>query len=146
MAGNSDSSNLTTKKIRWIARIWSIPIIVYTLIVLIGAAWNLLTTGVADPYAVEDYTLVGDLAPLFILMGIVGLGVAWFRERLGGTVTVAFQIIAISLSLFQRPITQDFASSAVPILVAILVAIPGILFLVCWRRSTKRTIAENNPR
>lgn len=144
MTGNSDSYNLTTRRIRWIARVWSFPIILYTLFVLLGAAWNLITTGVADPYMVEDYSLTDDLAPIFILAGILGLGLAWFRERLGGTVTVACQIIAISLSLFQRPITQDFTRAAVPVLVAIIVAIPGILFLVCWRRSTNSTIADDS--
>ncbi len=143
MTGNSDSYNLTTNRIRWIARIWSVPIIFNALLVLIGAGWNLVTNGVADPYMVEDYTLTDDLAPIFILVGILGLGLAWFRERLGGTITVAFQIIAISLSLFQRPITQDFPRAAVPVIIAIIIAIPGLLFLVCWRRSEKRALASD---
>jgi hypothetical protein len=40
-----------TKWIRRIARIWSVPVIAYALMMLIGYAVNWVTTGTADPYA-----------------------------------------------------------------------------------------------
>ena len=42
-------SNRVTKWIRWIARIGGFSIIVFALLMLIGYAWNWVTTGVADP-------------------------------------------------------------------------------------------------
>ena len=135
MAKENGSRDRVTKWMRWIARIWSIPIIVFALLFLAGYAWNMATTGVADPHAVEGYPPTEALPPIFILLSILGLGIAWRWERLGGTIAIVFQLAVILVLLIQRPITQDFPRFAIPYLLSILVAIPGILFLVCWRRS-----------
>ena len=89
----------TTRWIRWIARIWSLPIIVFALLFLVGSAWNLATTGVADPHAVEDYPWTEVLPPIFILLSILGLGIAWRWERLGGTITIVCQLAVVALLL-----------------------------------------------
>ncbi|MBU4348810.1 hypothetical protein KJ599_00630 [bacterium] len=51
-------------RLRWIARIWSIVIIVFALIMLIGYAVNWVKTGTADPYAMKDYPPIENLIPL----------------------------------------------------------------------------------
>ena len=130
--GNRDR---VTKWLRWIARIWSVPLIVFALIFLAGTVWNLATTGVADPHAVEGYPWTENLPPIFLLLSILGLGIAWRWERLGGTIAVVFQLAVLATLLIQRPITQDFSRAAIPYLLWLVVAIPGVLFLVCWRRS-----------
>jgi len=130
-----DSRNRVTTRMRWIARVWSFPIIVCALLVLVGYAWSWVTTGVADPYAVEDYPSTEVLPPIFMLLSILGLGVAWRWERLGGTIATVFQLAVLSLLLIQTPITQNFPHSAIPYLLSMVTIIPGILFLVCWRRS-----------
>jgi len=53
MTKGNDSRNRVTKWIRRIARIWSFPIIVYALLMFSGYTWSWVTTGVADPHAVE---------------------------------------------------------------------------------------------
>ena len=135
MAQGNASRDRVTKRMRWIARIWSLPIMALALLVLAGYAWNWLTMGVADPYAVEDYPPIEALPPILMFLSILGLGIAWRWERLGGTIVLVFQLATLSLLLILRPLTQDFPRFAVPYLLSMIVTIPGVLFLVCWWRS-----------
>jgi len=57
---------------------------VYAFLLLIGYLWNWLTTGKADPHAVEG------AHPPIVFLGILGLPIAWHWERLGGAITVFF--------------------------------------------------------
>jgi hypothetical protein len=131
-----NSRNRVTQWIRWIARIWSLPITVGALLVLVGYAWNWVTTGgVADPYAVENVPFIEVLPPIFLLLSALGLGIAWHWERLGGTIVVVFQLAMLLVLCIHSPITRDFPRLAVPYLLSMMVTIPGALFLVCWWRS-----------
>ena len=144
MTKGDNSRSWVTKWMRWIARIWSFPIIVYSLLMFVGYAWSWVTTGVADPYAVEDYPFIEALPPILMFLSVLGLGIAWRWERLGGTITIVFQLAALSVLAIHRPITHDFPRSAVPYLLSMIIASPGILFLVCWRRSRKRAIPKDS--
>jgi hypothetical protein len=124
-----------TKWIRWIARIWSLPIIVSALLVFGGYAWSWVTTGVADPYAVEDSPPIEALPPILMFLSALGLAIAWRWERWGGTIVVVFQLAALLSLLVLTPLTQDFPRSALPYLLSMIVSIPGVLFLVCWWRA-----------
>ena len=135
MTKGNDSRSRVTKWMRWIARVWSFPIIVCVLLLLVGYAWNWVTRGVADPYAVEEVSFTEVLPPIFMFLSVLGLGIAWRWERLGGTISIVFQLAALSLLLIQSPITQEFPLSAVPYLLSMVTTIPAILFLVCWWRS-----------
>ena len=135
MAKGNGSRDRVTRRMRWIARIWSLPIMALALLVLAGYAWNWVTMGVADPYAVEDYPPIEALPPILMFLSILGLGIAWRWERLGGTIVLVFQLATLSLLLILRPLTQDFPRFAVPYLLSMIVTIPGVLFLVCWWRS-----------
>ena len=87
MTKGNDSRNRVTKRIRRIARIWSFPIIVYALLMLIGYAWNWVTIGVADPHVVEDYPPIEALPPILMFLSVSwdwalpGVGSDW-EERL----------------------------------------------------------------
>ena len=144
MAKISDTGDRGTKLIRRIARIWSAPIIVYSLMMLTGYAWNWLTTGKADPYAVEGYPFVEALPPIFMFLGVLGLAIAWRWERLGGVINLVFQSAVILALLITRPLTDDFSRFVIPYLMTIVIAIPGILFLVYWRRSRETPTLENS--
>ena len=124
-----------TKWVRWIARIWSLPIIAYALLFLVGYMWNWITIGVADPHAVEDVPLIEALPPILMFLSVLGLGIAWRWERLGGAVTLVFELAVLVLLPFSIPIARDFPRSAAPYLMSLIVIIPGVLFLVCWWRS-----------
>ena len=137
MTNVSDTDDRTTKWMRRIARIWSAPIIVYSLMMFAGYAWNWVTTGTADPYAVEGYPFVEALPPILMFLGVLGLAIAWRWERLGGAINLVFLLAVIVLLLITRPLTDDFSRAVIPYLMTIVIAIPGILFLVYWRRSRK---------
>ena len=137
MTNISDTGDRATKRIRWIARIWSSPVIVYSLLMLTGYAWNWFTTGTADPYAVEGYPLIEALPPILLFISVLGLIIAWRWEKWGGGINLVFVLATLVVLLIQSPITDNFYSSAIPYLLSIVVAIPGILFLVCWWRSRK---------
>jgi hypothetical protein len=123
-----------TKWLRWVARVWSLPIMVYALLMLVGYAWNWVTIGVADPYAVEGYPPIEALPPILMFLSVLGLGIAWRWERLGGTIVVVFQLAALLVLCIHSPLTRDFPRLAVPYLLSMIVTIPGVLFLVCgWR-------------
>jgi hypothetical protein len=140
MADINDSGDRGTKLIRRIARIWSAPIILYSLMQLTGYAWNWLTIGKADPYAVEGYPFIEAVPPILLFLGVIGLAIAWRWERLGGAINLVFTLAVVAVLLITRPLTEDFFRSAAPYLISIVVAIPGILFLVYWRRSRETPI------
>ena len=98
----------TTKRIRWIARVWGTLIIVFTLFMFIGYAWNWVTTGKADPLAVENYSALENLPPLFVLLSVLGLGIAWRWEELGGAITIVFSLANLLMLLIHWPITHHF--------------------------------------
>ncbi|MCD6345479.1 MAG: hypothetical protein J7M17_07760 [Anaerolineae bacterium] len=144
MMESNDDRNRVTQWMRRIARIWGFPIIVYALLMFIGYVWNWVTIGVADPYAVEGYPPIEALPPILMFLSVLGLGIAWRWERLGGTITIVSQLAALSVLLIHTPITRDFPRSAVPYLMSLIITIPGILFLVCWRRSRKRSLPNDS--
>lgn len=137
MKTDSDTGDRALKWIRWIARIWSIPIIIYALIMAAGYTWSWVTTGVTDPYAVEGYPPTEALPPILMSLSVLGLAIAWRWERLGGVITLVFLFATFLMLLIQNPITDDFYHSAIPYFLSLVIAIPGILFLVCWWQSRK---------
>jgi hypothetical protein len=102
-----------------------------------GYFWNWVTIGTADPYAVEGYPFVEALPPILLFLGVLGLAIAWRWERLGGAINLVFLLAVFVLLLITRPLTDDLSRIVIPYLMTIVIAIPGILFLVCWKRSRK---------
>jgi len=143
MKKNSDSHRRVTKRIRWIARIWGALILAYALALFIGYAGNWISTGVADPYAVEDVSPLESLPPIGMFISALGLGIAWRWERLGGLIDVVFQAATFILMLITIPITRHFPRTAIPYLLMLAVVTPGILFLVSWRRTRQSPIEED---
>ena len=143
MANENGSRDRGTKWMRWIARVWSFPLIVFALLFVVGSVWSWATTGTAaDPYAVEGYPLTEALAPVFLLVSILGLGIAWRWERWGATLSAVFQLAALTALLIYRPIARDFPRSGIPYLLWLIVTIPAILFLACWWRSRQNQYQE----
>ena len=140
MTKNNDNRSRVTKWLRGIARIWSAPIIVFALLMFGGYTWNWATTGVADPYAVEDYPPIEALPPIFMFLSVLGLAIAWRWERWGGRLSILFQLAALAVLFIDKPITHDFPRSAVPYLLSLIISTPGILFLVCGWRLRERDV------
>jgi len=143
MSSTKHTVDKATKRIRLIARIWSAVIIAYALIMFIGYTVNLVTTGTADPYAEEDYPFVENLPPIFMFLAIIGLGIAWRWEKIGGIITLGFCLVTTPIILIHWPITEDLRFIG-PLILVIIIAFPGILFLLYWRRSRKRINPQNS--
>jgi hypothetical protein len=119
-----------------VARIWGGLVLLVALLVLGGYVWSWVKTGEGDPYAAEDFPPVENLPPLLMFVAALGLGIGWRREGLGGTIAVAAQLAALPVLLLHWPMTEDFPRYLVaPYGVWAVIAIPGVLFLVSWRRS-----------
>jgi hypothetical protein len=133
-AGETDKK--VTGWIRWVARIWGGVVLAVALLFLVGYAWNWVTTGEADPHAAEDYPPIENLPPLLMFAAALGSGIAWRWEGLGGAITVACQLVTLPILLVHWPIAGNFPRYLfAPYGTWLMVAIPGVLFLVCWWRS-----------
>ena len=136
MAKAHGTGKSVTTWIRWIARIWGGLVLIVTLLILAGYGWSWLTTGEADPHAAEDYPPIENLPPLLTALAALGLGIAWRWEGLGGAIAVVSQLVALPVLLIHWPISEGFPRYLVaPYGTWTIVAIPGLLFLVCWWRS-----------
>jgi len=123
-----------TKLICLVARIWSVPIIACALAMFAGSIANWVTTGKADPHAAEDYPFIENLPPIFMFLAILGSGIAWWRERLGGIINLVFCLMTLPVLLIHWPVTQD-PRFVFPYILLLITAFPGALFLTCWWRS-----------
>ena len=138
---NNNSYHENTKRFRWIARVWGALVLVIGLFILFGYLGNLITIGTADPYAVEDYPPIENLPPLFMFLSALGLGIAWRWERLGGMIAILFQIANLPVLLLRWPLWEDFTRYLIaPYGLSLIIVIPGVLFLVTWRRSQKQSL------
>jgi hypothetical protein len=144
MPNGHDVGQRATNWIRWTARIWGTLIVAIILLIVIGYAWSWVTTGTADPHAVEDYPPIENLPPLFAVLSALGLGIAWRWEGVGGAIAVAFNLAGLPVLLIHWPIGHDFPRYlAAPYGVWMAIAIPGVLYLICWWRSRKSGISEH---
>jgi hypothetical protein len=145
MPNVNDVGDRTTKWIRWIARIWGTLIVAIALLMLIGYASSWVTNGETDPYGAEGYPPIENLPPLFALLSVLGLIVAWRWEGLGGAISVVFSLAALPVLLVHWPIAHDFPRYLVaPYGTWMIIAIPGLLFLICWWRSKRRVNAQHS--
>ena len=122
----------SVQRLRRIARAWSAVLVIYALLALGQALWNLATVGVVDPHAVEGYGPGEALPPILMLLSILGLALAWRWEGWGGAIAVLFQLANLLVLFVERPISQGFARAVVPYAISLAIAIPGVLFLDCW--------------
>lgn len=134
MKSNSGNQG-KTRWLRWIARIWSIPLIAFTLLLTAGYTWSYFTTGTADPYAVEEVRLVETLPPIVMGLSTLCLGIAWRWERTGALLALALEAVVILLLLILRPITGFDRYTLTPFIMALVVIVPAVLFLLGSRRS-----------
>jgi len=117
---NQTSNAPPTAAIKKVARIWSIVIIVFALLILIGE--------VVSPHTEADYPWVENLMPISMFLSVLSLGLAWRWELLGGALNIGFYVVNL---LLYWAVNGEFLHLAV-VLILGLAIVPGILFLVCW--------------
>ena len=117
---------------RWTARVSGVALTVLTLFIGIGEA---LEGRSRHPGA----TVLGQFSPLILAMfavwgiGLAGLLVAWWRERLGGGLSLSCFTLVFVLNLFNSQAPSRIGALA-PMLVF---CIPAVLFIVSWRIRAK---------
>jgi len=116
MEGESDGRHRLTQAIRWTARAWAIATIGVVLLLSVGE-------GLYPATSAEWIGLL--LYPGGICLGMI---LAWRSEGLGGGITVGSLVAFYAL--------HTATAGSLPRGWAWLVlAVPGFLFLWCWKRS-----------
>jgi hypothetical protein len=138
MTDTAPSFDRARKWVRWVARIWSAPIILFVVYFVLGSIWSSLTNSNADPYAVEKATTVESLTLLCIALSALGLALAWRWEKFGGIFSLVFTA-GVYLSLLVLGITTgEFSRMMIPSLMTLILLVPGILFLVSGLHSSRK--------
>jgi hypothetical protein len=116
---------LLTQVIRWTARAWSVASVGLILAFLVGEGFH--------PSQIKAREWLG---LVFFPLGItVGMILAWWREGLGGAITVASLVV-----FYLIPVAT---AGALPKGWAFLVfAMPGFLFLLCWTTARRARISH----
>jgi hypothetical protein len=114
----------SVKITRWIARIWSILVFSFALMVIF----------VPDPYATEPVPF----ADWFLLslwgVAILGLLLAWRWELAGGIITIATMFFReLAWVILKGPWLVNF------LIVWVLVVPPAILFIIAWGLQRRKT-------
>ena len=122
MESESGRTYRLTQAVRWTARAWAIATVGVILLLSVGE-------GVYPATWTEWTGLL--LYPGGICLGMI---LAWWREGLGGGITVG------SLVAFYALHTAT-AGSPPRGWAWLVLAVPGFLFLWCWRRSRSRTVS-----
>jgi hypothetical protein len=120
----SESVDLTVKWMRRIARVLSLLIIGIVLVMLVG---HLV---VPEPVE-EDYPPIENLLPVIMCLSVLGLGLAWRWEGLGGAMCLGF--FAVHLALYWIIRGEFFPLGALAVFSPVVLS--GVLFLACWWRS-----------
>ena len=122
---SQESTGNAVNKIRRIARIWSVVVILFAVIMLIG---EVVSPHGEEGVEIKDYEMLG---PIFMMISVFSLGLAWRWELLGGVLNILF-FIFMYLSYWA---VNDRPFPLPAILILGLAIVPGILFLVCWNKS-----------
>lgn len=114
---NKSWNNRVETIIRWVARIWSILIFVFVLLIVVTP----------DPYLVKPIPLTDWIELGFYGVTTLGLLLAWRWEVIGGAITIA-GVLGHEV-VFRIIRGYWFPGLVTPTLLFML---PGILFLMCW--------------
>jgi len=131
-----------SKGLLWTARIWGTLVLIVALFIFIGFVSQFFGAGTTDPYAEEEYPFIENIPPLLMFISALGLGLAWRWERWGGAVAVLFQLVNLPILFIHWPLAGNIPRYLVaPYGLAVVVAVPGLLFLIYARQARIRTDA-----
>ena len=118
--------DLLTRRLRKVARLWSLVIIALGVLIFIMEILELLGS---EAGRAQAYPWFENLIPLTLFTAVIGLGLAWRWEGLGAVIAILSLIINMGVYLMTG---RDQVLAVMLILTPIL--IPGVLFLICWWR------------
>ena len=122
--------DLLTFRMRRLARQWSLVIFSLGVLIFIGEVIEFESSGSATYPAYEN------LIPLTLVTGVIGLLIAFRWECLGAAITLISMAVNLGTYLYG-------GREAIGVVVLILspIAIPAVLFLLCWNRSRGQSAA-----
>ncbi len=118
---------------RWIARILGLLLTAFAVFMAVG-------------YMIEghqkhpDAPFLGGVSPLIILIfivwgiGLFGLLLGWWKEKLGGFLSLACFILVFILNLFNSEVPSRIAA----LIPMVIFSIPSLLFISCWYSSRRK--------
>ncbi len=111
---------------RWLARGIGSPFAAFYVFMGLGYAIQ----GILDP---EPVRAEGVIVAVLFSAGVIGVLIAWWRERIGGLVLV---VDAIVLAVFVY-VTAGHNRLGAALLIPGPLFISGVLFLMSWKRSVR---------
>lgn len=127
---NSDRTK-TTAKIRRIARIWSIVIIVLVLTIFI---LEIIAEFITNQSMSEPYPWYENLQPLSLFLSVVSLAIALRWEGLGSMLNIFFVLATYGMYVAFGGSGRGLYT--LPLILAPIL-IPGVLFLISWLRTER---------
>ena len=122
-----NSPSRTTTILRWIARIWSLPAIIF------------MAAEILFPHSGDEAVPFLELLSVgLLILAVLGLALAWRWEILGATVTLLTLVSMFALSLFLREVILQ----QIGLIILGFIVAPAALFLFCGIRARK---AAPNP-
>ncbi len=119
MGTGSSRGSRVVRILRWIARIWSLVVLVVALLIVI----------LPDRYAVGHVPLTDWVLLSFYWIAILGLLTAWRWEALGGALAIAAVLgRAVAFYIIRGVWPLDLSTLSI---LAVVFVLPGILYLVC---------------
>jgi len=129
MEGKANGRSMLSQVIRWTARAWAVASVGLVLAFLVGEGFH--------PSQIKPREWLG---LVFFPVGIcVGMILAWWREGLGGGVTVGSLLIFYAIHF----VTAGTFPKGWAFLVF---AAPGFLFLLSWQRSHRSATPHPSAR
>lgn len=129
-----DVEEYRNRRIRRVGRIWGTVIIAYVVLIILGMVISLITEGEADPNSEDDIEIIEYSGPVLVFLSTAGLAIAWKKEGIGGSITVACQVLFLILLPFHRTVSFDLRFMF-PLLISLYIMVPGILFIAYCKRT-----------
>jgi len=124
---------------RWTARIGGVLMVFFTLFIGIGEALD-------GRRRHPGTTLLGQFSPLILVtfavwgIGLAGFLLGWWKERLGGFVSICCFILVFVLNLFNSRAPWDMRiGTAIPMAIF---CIPAMLFIASWQRRATSLLSQ----
>jgi len=127
--------------LRWIARITGTLMVIFLLIMFIGEALEGSKKHEGSPFAsVSPLILI-----IFVVWGVAlaGLVVAWWKEGIGGMISLISYMLVYILNLFNKEAAMRWNA----ITLFLFLSLPAILYLIYWKldKDEQKKVSAVNP-
>jgi hypothetical protein len=94
------------------------------------------------PNVVENYPFIENLPPIFSFLSAIGLALAWKWKLIGGLITICLCTVNFVIYFIHWPLTENLNYLIAPYGINLFIMIPGIMFVVLWRRQNRLGSSE----